>query len=130
MVTGVATAAVQVATTCVACGAESCTEGSLTVQFEFTRAAVIAGHPGLTRNWNVALNLSPFAGGAAVWSTVAVAGDTFKPTGPQLEELAPQPASPANAVHNINDENFFNVMRHPPLNFVRCFLLSRTSKNE
>jgi len=50
MVTGVATAAVQVAVTCVACGADSWTEGSLTVQLEFTRAAVIAGHPGLFLN--------------------------------------------------------------------------------
>jgi hypothetical protein len=46
IVTGVATAAVQVAVTCVAWGADRCTEGSLVVQLEFTRAAVIAGHPG------------------------------------------------------------------------------------
>jgi hypothetical protein len=63
----------------------------------------------VARNWNDALNIWLFAGGAAVWSTVAVAGPRFKPTGPQFEELSPQPASPANAVHNINDENLFNV---------------------
>jgi hypothetical protein len=100
--------AVQVAVTCVACEAESCTEASLTVQFEFTRAAVTAGHPGLPLNWNVALNFTLFAGGAAVWSTVVLVGVTFKPTGPQLGELPPQPASAANAVHNISTENLFN----------------------
>ena len=50
IVTGVAIAAVQVAVTCVAWGADRWTEGSLTVQLEFTRAAVIAGHPGLFLN--------------------------------------------------------------------------------
>jgi hypothetical protein len=46
IVTGVPTAAVQVAVTCGAWGADSWTEGSLAVQLEFTRAAVTAGHPG------------------------------------------------------------------------------------
>jgi hypothetical protein len=46
MVTGVATAAVQVAVNCIVWGAERWTEGSLTVQLAFTRAAVTAGHPG------------------------------------------------------------------------------------
>jgi hypothetical protein len=49
-VTGLATAAVQVAVTCVAWAAERWTEGSLTVQLEFTSAAVTAGHPGLFLN--------------------------------------------------------------------------------
>ena len=84
IVAGDVLAAVQVAVTCVACGAERCTEGSLTVQFEFTRAAVTAGHPGLLLNWNAALNVWLFAGGAATWSAVTVVGVTFKPTGPQF----------------------------------------------
>lgn len=50
MVTGSATPAVQVAVTWIAWGADSWTEGSLAVQLEFTRAAVIAGHPGLFLN--------------------------------------------------------------------------------
>jgi hypothetical protein len=50
IVTGLATAAVQVAVTCVAWAAERWTEGSLTVQLEFTSAAVTAGHPGLFLN--------------------------------------------------------------------------------
>jgi hypothetical protein len=50
MVTGRATPAVQVAVTWMACGADNWTEGSLAVQLEFTRAAVIAGHPGLILN--------------------------------------------------------------------------------
>jgi hypothetical protein len=108
IVTGVVTAAVQVAVTCVACGAERCTEGSLTVQFEFTRAAVMAGHPGLPLNWNEALNSWLFAGGPALWSRVAAVGPTFNPIGPQLGELVPpQPASATSAAH-ISDENFFN----------------------
>jgi hypothetical protein len=141
IVTGVATAAVQVAVTCVACGAESCTEGSLTVQFEFTRAAVTAGHPGLPLNWNVALNFWLFAGGAALWSTVVLVGVTFKPTGPQLGELPPQPASAANAVYNISDENLFtvNMSSHPyerfskwatsPPNFLRSIFCAYDDKN-
>lgn len=50
MVIGRGIPAVQVAVTCVAWGADSWTEGSLAVQLEFTRAAVIAGHPGLFLN--------------------------------------------------------------------------------
>ena len=107
IVTGVVTAAVQVAVTCVPCEAERCTEGSLTVQFEFTRAAVTAGHPELWLNWNEALKSWLLAGGAALWSTVAAVGLTFKPTGPQLGE-PPQPASADNAAHNASDEIFFN----------------------
>jgi hypothetical protein len=113
--TGVVTVAVQVAVTCVACGDERCTEGSLTVQFEFTRAGVTPGQPGLPLNWNEALNIWPFAGGAALWSTVAVAGPTFRPTGPQLgAALPPQPASAANAANaanaapNISGANLLN----------------------
>jgi hypothetical protein len=115
MLTGVVTVAVQVAVTCVACGDERCTEGSLTVQLEFTRAAVIAGHPGLLLNWNEALNIWLFAGGAALWSTVAVVGPRFRPTGPLLGELVPpQPARAANAAHNISGENLFNRISSPP----------------
>jgi hypothetical protein len=44
---------------------------------------------------------------------VAVVGPTFKPTGPQLGE-PPQPASAANAAHNISGENLFNVSISSP----------------
>jgi hypothetical protein len=65
MVTGSGIPAVQVAVTCVAWGADSWTEGSLAVQLEFTRAAVIAGHPGLFLNRKLALNTWLLPGGAA-----------------------------------------------------------------
>lgn len=56
IVTGLATAAVQVAVTCAAWEADRCTEGSLTVQLEFTSAAVTAGQPTLL-NLNDAVNV-------------------------------------------------------------------------
>ena len=47
MVTGFETAAVQVAVTCAVGEDERWIDGSLTVQLEFTCAAVTAGQPGL-----------------------------------------------------------------------------------
>jgi len=47
MATGFETAAVHVAVTCVLGEDERWTDGSLTVQLEFTRAAVTAGQPEL-----------------------------------------------------------------------------------
>ena len=47
MATGVEMAAVQVAVTCVVGEDDRWTDGSLTVQLEFTRAAVTDGQPGL-----------------------------------------------------------------------------------
>ncbi|HEX7286827.1 MAG TPA: hypothetical protein VF532_11640 [Candidatus Angelobacter sp.] len=90
--TGVATAAVQVAVTCDVGEAERWTEGSLAVQFEGTRAAVIAGHPLWTANWNEALKISLLPGAAATWSAVLEEGVTFKPTAPQSLLEPPQPA--------------------------------------
>jgi hypothetical protein len=66
MVTGLATAAVQVAVTCEVGEAERWTEGSLAVQFEGTRAARIAGHPLWLANRNEALKISLLAGAAAM----------------------------------------------------------------
>jgi hypothetical protein len=92
MVTGLATAAVQVPVTCEVGEAERWTEGSLTVQFEGTRAAVIAGHPLWFANRNDALKISLLPGAAATWSAVLEGGVTFKPTTPQSLVEPPQPA--------------------------------------
>jgi hypothetical protein len=50
MVTGLPTAAVQVAVTCIVGEAERWTEGSLTVQLEYTNAEVFAVHTPLPLN--------------------------------------------------------------------------------
>jgi hypothetical protein len=81
IVIGFATAAVQVAVTCVVGVAEKWTDGSLDVQFEGTSAAEARpAHAGLLLNLTDALNIWPLEGARAVWSTVAEAGPTFKPT--------------------------------------------------
>jgi len=77
MVTGLVSAAVQVAVTCVVGEADNCTDGSLAVQLELTNAAVAAlQNPA---NLTLAENVWLFPGGAAVWFTVAVFGPTFMP---------------------------------------------------
>jgi hypothetical protein len=100
MVIGVATAAVQVAVTCVVGEAERWTEGSLAVQFEGTKAAVIAGHPLWFANRNEALKISWLPGGAAMWSAVLEEGVTFKPVVPQSLLDPPQPAMNAGPAIN------------------------------
>lgn len=91
MVIGFVTAAVQVAITCPVGEDERWTDGSLTVQLEFTRVSGTAGQPGLPLNLKKALKVWLLPGGAAVWSTVAVGGPTFKPLIPQSGALPPQP---------------------------------------
>jgi hypothetical protein len=91
MVTGFVTAAVQVAVTCGVGEDERWTDGSLTVQLEFTSAGVTAGQPGLFLNWKKALKVWLLPGAAAVWSTVAVGGPTLMPLAPQSDALPPQP---------------------------------------
>lgn len=89
--TGLVTAAVQVAVTIVAGDDERWTEGSLTVQLALTSAAVAAVQGVLPPpNKVVALKVWLLPGAAAVWLTVAVGGPTFKPTTLQLDP--PQPA--------------------------------------
>src|SRR6476646_4209151 len=102
MVTGLPTAAVHVAVTCIAGEAERWTEGSLTVQLELTRAEVFAGHTVLPVNIPVVLKVVPLAGAAAVWSTVIDPGVTLNAVNAQVEEeiLPPQPAAPNNAAQN------------------------------
>jgi hypothetical protein len=97
IVTGLATAAVHVAVICGPCAAERCTEGSLTIQLEFTSAAAFPVHTPLPPpNKLVVLNIWLLAEAAAVWSSVAEEGATFNPTAAQLE-LPPQPAIASNA---------------------------------
>jgi hypothetical protein len=107
MVTGVPTAAVQVAVTCVVGEAERWTEGSLTVQLELTSAEVFAVHTVLPVNKPEALKVAPLAGAAAVWSTVMEAGVTLNAVKVQLEEdeFPPQPAIPNNAAQDRTDAN-------------------------
>lgn len=105
MVTGLPTAAVQVAVTCIVGEAERCTEGSLTVQLELTNAEVFAVHAVLPVNIPEALKMVLFAGAAAVWSTVMEAGVTLNAVNVQLEEEPPQPAIPINAAQNRTDAN-------------------------
>jgi hypothetical protein len=110
MVTGPATAAVQVAVTCVVGEAERWTEGSLTVQLELINAEVFAVHTALPVNKPEALKVAPLAGAAAVWSTVIDPGVTLKAVNVQLEgeEFPPQPAIPTNAAHNRTDANILH----------------------
>jgi hypothetical protein len=106
MVTGLATAAVQVAVTCVVGEAERWTEGSLTVQLELTKDEVFAVHTPLPVNRPEALKTVLFAGAAAVWSTVMEAGVTLNAVNVQLdEEVPPQPAIPNNAAQNRTHAN-------------------------
>ena len=64
MVTGLVTAAVQVAVTCVAGEAERWTDGSLAVQLEFLGVA-IASHTLPAPNRSVAVKIWLFPGAAA-----------------------------------------------------------------
>jgi hypothetical protein len=106
MVTGLATAAVQVAVTCVVGEAERWTDGSLAVQLELTNAAVFPVHTPLPVNKPEALKTVLFAGAAAVWSTVMEAGVTLNAVSVQLEEEVPaQPAISNNAAQNRTDAN-------------------------
>ena len=100
MVTGFASAAVHVAVTCMPCLAESRTEGSLAVQFALTIIAVFAGHGPLPppRRYD-AVKTWPFAGAAALCSTVAEGGATRKPTTLQSLEL-PALAMDSNAAQS------------------------------
>lgn len=102
MVTGLATAAVQVAVTCIVGEAERWTEGSLTVQLEFTSAAVFSPtHEPLPVNRPEALKVVLLAGAVAAWSTVIDPGVTLNAVNVQLEEeVPPQPAVPNNAAQN------------------------------
>lgn len=120
MVTGVPTAAVQVAVTCVAGEAERWTEGSLTVQLEFTSAEVFAAHTVPPVNKPEALKATPFAGAAAVWSTVIDPGVTLNPVNVQVEEegLPPQPAIPNNAAQSRTDANILHGNMAAGLSFV------------
>lgn|SRR5579871_20852 len=106
MVTGLTTAAVQVAVTCVVGEAERWTDGSLTVQLELTCTAVFAAiHWGLPVERVEALKAALLAGAAAVWSTVADAGATLNVTVQLEEEVPPQPASPNNAAQSRTHAN-------------------------
>jgi hypothetical protein len=109
-VTGLATAAVQVAVTCVVGEAERWTEGSLTIQLEFTCAAVFsATHWPLPVNRPEALKVALLAGAAAVWSTVMEPGVTLNAVTVQLdEEVPPQPAIPDNAAQNRTHVNILH----------------------
>jgi len=107
MVTGLTTAAVQVAVTCVVGEAERWTEGSLTVQLEFTNAEAFSPiHEPLPVNRPDALKMVPLAGAAAVWSTVIDPGVTLNAVSEQLEEeVPPQPAIANNAAQNRTHAN-------------------------
>ena len=106
MVTGLPTAAVQVAVTCVVGEAERWTEGSLTVQLELTNDEVFAVHTVLPVNRPEALKVAPLAGAAAVWSTVIDPGVTLNAVNVQLdEEVPPQPAIPNNAAQSRTHAN-------------------------
>ena len=106
MVTGLPTAAVQVAVTCVVGEAERWTEGSLTVQLELTNDEVFAVHTVLPVNRPEALKVVLLAGAAAVWSTVMDPGVTLNAVNVQLdEEVPPQPAIPNNAAQNRKHAN-------------------------
>ena len=107
MVTGLATAAVHGAVTCIVGEAERWTEGSLTVQLEFTSAEAFTAHTALPVKRPEALKVVPLPGAAAVWSTVIEPGVTLKAVNVQLEEekFPPQPAIPNNAAQNRTDVN-------------------------
>ena len=123
MVTGVPTAAVQVAVTCVVGEAERWTEGSLTTQLELTSVEVFAVHTALPVNKPEALKTVPFAGAAAVWSTAIEPGVTLRAVNVQLEEeLPPQAAIPNNAAPSSVDANILNA------NMAACSLLLRSTK--
>jgi hypothetical protein len=109
MVTGLATAAVQVAVTCVVGDPERSREGTLTVQIELTNAEVFAVHTPLPVNKPEALKVVLLAGAAAVWSTVTDPGVTLSAVNVQLSEKAPpQPAIPNNAAQNRTDTNILS----------------------
>jgi hypothetical protein len=110
MVTGLTTAAVQVAVTCVVGEAERWTEGSLTVQLELISVEVFAVHTPLPVNKPEALKVVPLAGAAAVWSTVIDPGVTLNAVKVQLEEeeFPPQPAIPNNPTQNRIDANILH----------------------
>jgi hypothetical protein len=106
MVTGLATAAVHVAITCVVGDTERWTEGSLAVQLELTNDEVFAVHTALPVNRPEALKVVLLAGAAAVWSTVIEAGVTLNAVNVQLEEeVPPQPAIPNNAAQSRTHAN-------------------------
>jgi hypothetical protein len=107
-VTGLATAAVQVAVTCPLGLAERWTEGSLTVQLELISAAVaMPTHPEPLKR-SVALKVWLLAGGVAVWSTVADCGVMFRPMTVQLLLELPQPAIASNAAQNRTDAHILH----------------------
>lgn len=110
MVTGLPTATAQVAVTCIVGEAERCTDGSLTVQLEFTSVEVFAVHTVLPESRPEALKTVPLAGAAAVWSTVIDPGVTLNAVKVQWEEeeFPPQPAIPNNAAHNRTDANILH----------------------
>ena len=110
MVTGLPTAAVQVAVTCIVGEAERWTEGSLTVQLELTNAEVFAVQTPLPLNRPEALKTVPLAGAAAVWSTVMEAGVTLNAVKVQFEEeeFPPQSAIPNNAAQDRTDANILH----------------------
>ncbi|HKR96459.1 MAG TPA: hypothetical protein VJW55_13885 [Candidatus Angelobacter sp.] len=84
MVTGFASAAVQVAVTCPDGDGDRWTDGSLAVQLETTSAAVaMPMQPFWLLNLTVALKVWLLAGAAAAWLTVADAGPTTIPVTPQ-----------------------------------------------
>ena len=122
MVTGVTTAAVQVAVTWIAGEAERWTEGSLTVQLEFSCTAVFAAiHWGLPVEKLEAPKVALLAGGAAVWSTVAAPGDTLNDAVQLDEEVPPQAAIPNNAAQSRTDANILNA------NMAACLSLCTTN---
>ncbi|HEX5435364.1 MAG TPA: hypothetical protein VFY05_14085 [Candidatus Angelobacter sp.] len=104
-VTGLGTAAVQVAVTVGAGVAERWTEGSLAVQFEVTNAEAFAEHTPVPVNRFVAANCWLFAGAAAVWWIVTVSGVTFNAVTVQLLLAPPQPATVMNAAQNGTTAN-------------------------
>ena len=118
MVTGLPTAAVQVAVTCVVGEAERWTEGSLTVQVELTSVEVFAVHTALPVNKPEALKTAPLAGAAAVWSTAIEPGVTLRAVNVQLEEeVPPQAAIPNNAAPSSVDANILNANMAACLSF-------------
>jgi hypothetical protein len=109
-VTGFARAAVHVAVTWKPCVAESWTEGSLTVQLEFTATDVFAVHtPVPPPNSTEVAKVWPLAGARAAWSAVADGGATFKPITWQLLEL--EPPQPVVADSIAKSRKHKNVVR-------------------
>src|SRR5262249_8547856 len=112
IVTGLVTAAVQVAVICVVGEAERWTEGSLAVQLELTRAPVESQRFEALKAW-----LLP--GTAAAWSAVAVDGVTLMPKARQVETpLPPQPAVPRRITPRDPTANSLNASMVAPRFFL------------